>query len=212
MSNDLCQTILILKNTELDKLKQIRSTNDKKEMAGSLSVKCLEKNENGGKYILYLDKNKDKLKKGDEKQVEKIEARINWHTHPEASYSYYKVENGIPSNWDYRLFLVNYCDKKINNIFHIVLAREGFYVISMHEDYCNIDKPTEKFLEQLMKKYGVIHQDVKTLYDVDEYINKMNEVRIYGKQLFVVNFQKYDEEEYTFNIKYARDPEKGCDI
>lgn len=212
MSNDLCQTELILVKNELAKIVKIRNDNVKKEMAGSLSVKCLEKNENGGKYILYFDENKDKLKKGDEKQVEKIEARINWHTHPEASYSYYNVENGIPSNWDYRLFLVNYCDKEVNNIFHIVLAREGFYVISMHEDYCNIDKPTEKFLEELMKKYGVIHQNVKTLDDVNKYINEMNKVRIYGKQLFVINFQEYNKEEYIFNIKYAKDPEKGCDI
>ena len=212
MSDDLCQTQLILKKETLEKLIKIRNSNKEKEVAGSLSVECLKKNKDGGTYILYLDKNKDKLKKGDEKKVEKIEARINWHTHPEASYSYYEVEKGIPSNWDYRLFLVNYCDKEVNNIFHIVLAREGFYVISMHEDYCNIDKPTEEFLDKLMKKYGVIHQNVKTLDDVEEYIEKMNNIRIYGKQLFVINFQKYNKEEYIFNIKYTRDPEKGCDI
>jgi hypothetical protein len=201
--NNICETTLILPQITINFLLDKLNNNKNNEIAGNFNIK----KQNEKEYLLLKG---DKIVQGTDDKVGKVISRYNWHTHPIGAYIKYKVKKGIPSNWDYIMFLTNYCDKNCNTIFHIVIALEGFYIISINKDLCGLKKIDKKLNKHIMNKFGIVEEDI----DIDYYIKKVNNIKYKDKYIFNVEFRNYNnkyENNYRFNIYYPKN-NNSCEL
>lgn len=204
----VCNVRLILKNETILYLQDNLYSDKNVEIAGDFNVEeVFEKDEVYDKVYNLLPGNQRKI--GTDEKVAKIESKLNWHTHPKQSYIKYNVKRGIPSNWDYALFLKNYTDKNINTIFHIVVSLEGLYIISMNKSFLNVTELDDNLREHIMDHFGMIPDDS---FRIKNYINEVNDIKYNNKNIFNVVFKYYNDKNFTFDINYISDENNGCDL
>ena len=90
---------------------------------------------------------------------------IDCHTHPPAAYEEFNTNIGYPSNADYCTILENIV--KNQQLFHILVAVEGLYVIGLHPNRIkeiSTSKNKTQLYEKWMKKY-------------EKYINKISHTK-----------------------------------
>lgn len=201
----ICETSLVLEENTIKYLqKQLKNNNF--EVSGDFSIVKHDEENN----IHYFGIG-DILHKGTDEKVAKVKSRYSFHTHPEASYIKFSVTKGIPSNWDYLLFLKCYCDDKINTIFHIVVSLEGLYFISIAKEYANLIKKVSQRIEDfIMDNYGV---DPPDDLDVYKYCRDMSKNKINNKRLISVQFCSWENVPDTrIKINYRPLDKIGCEL
>ena len=170
-----------------------------------------------GNFLIDYDHNLDcyRLLQGDifkdgmKDKAVIVKDRTSFHTHPKEAYIKYQVKYGIPSNYDYVAFLKCYCDENINTIFHIVSALEGLYVISMSEDYTELDNMTKQIKNFVMDKFG---EDAEDDMSIPQYAYRMSSIKYKKKELFNVCFIDWKNAVNTiFEVLYKKVNGK-CDL
>lgn len=137
---------------------QILDENVEGEISGELKV-CETIDEID--KIVFEICNNDEITGGDKEEVDSIESRYNFHTHPICSYKKINTQLGWPSYDDYVIFVMAFIFDKIPTHFHWICTMEGIYVITIPEEsvMClkelnnkNYHKLEEKFIKYL-KEY-----------------------------------------------------------
>lgn len=126
-----CNGYAIINKENVDKLYSYIPLNDhnKNEVAGPLKLRDTNKSHNGLKLyeIIIDDRN---VKGGDNNEVDAVETKYNFHSHPEAAYIAHNCELGWPSRDDYITFLDGFF--KSDTTFHIISTKEGIYILKIN--------------------------------------------------------------------------------
>jgi len=160
--------------TNLYSFVPIKSGNEN-EVAGPLVLKKQEKQR--GKHPCYeIDVDKKGVKGGNSKEVDAIDSKYNFHSHPEAAYVAHNCELGWPSRDDYITFLDGFF--KVDTTFHVIATKEGVYILKINP--CAIEK-----IRAFYKKLGGDKEKFINNVDdwADEFINisKIGLTRANGK-------------------------------
>ena len=118
------------------------------EVAGPLYLE----HEHNNTYIVKINKNS--VNEGNGKEVDQINSRYNFHSHPEAAYILYNCDIGWPSRDDFVTFLDGFF--KDDTLFHLVASVEGIYILKVNpciqeaiKKYYNTCKSREKFIDEI---------------------------------------------------------------
>lgn len=175
-------------NSETIKVLQgfvLNEEGEQKERAGILKMENIN-----GIYEIFLAN----VFVGKEEEVDTVESRSSFHTHPLDAYKRNGVEIAWPSYEDYLGFY--YIVSNSKGILHCVISVEGIYVISLSEKIKGLKRPSkksEKKLEKFIKKlYDIPYPNPKkTEYpnNVEEYIELVNSLpnKIFDVQLIPWN-------------------------
>ena len=193
-----CSITSRLTKSAVNELRKLNEASEK-ELAGSLGISKVVKR--SGISVFELSLNRDSIKKGMEEEVKAVYGRYNFHTHPEKAYKNNNVTNGWPSSTDYVAFV------KLNDstIFHVVVTLEGIYVISFSSEWCNNpDKINIKFVG---KNYDIDHNmDITP----EQYVNIVNSRKYKGKQLFNVDYLRWEDADNIFVSYYKKSKSRNC--
>lgn len=165
------------------------------EVAGNMSAKLV-----GDTHV--MEYNEDTVKRGKETGVDIIDGAFNYHSHPEQAYEKYKVKYAWPSKQDYIGFL--YAIIEDDTIFHVVVTREGIYLLSLSYDWAvNKDQLTKgKTGDYIDNNY------VKSLHDEgtpEDYIEWTKNKSYKGKgPLFMVQYRPWNEVDSLFVLPYTK--------
>ena len=97
------------------------------EITGKLVKRQTKLRGRGNITILEVDRSHQVKGEGDE--VDSIDTKFNFHTHPRKAYKIYNCELGWPSDDDYTTILRSYVNGKM--LFHIISTLEGLYIVSV---------------------------------------------------------------------------------
>ena len=168
-----------------------------KEIAGSLLVTKIDKN-----LVNYLDVDfTSMVKNGDAENVTTKPTQITFHSHPIEAYKHHKVEIGTPSSTDYASILK--VRDEFNLILHIVVALEGFYVVSCSPDLIESKQKITTEVVQFAKKQMVTKKD--SGQSIDHHVSKINNVRFKGQiRLIEVQFIPWSTLNDVFEVVYEK--------
>lgn len=123
-----------------------------KELGGVMTINNIHQIQNTYGWELILDKNYETVI-GTEEQVNIVEGRYTFHTHPINTIQNKDLVIAIPSAKDFVGFLSLALTK--NAIFHSIITEEGIYILSLHPIWLS-----EQSFEVLKKKppYNLIIQ------------------------------------------------------
>jgi len=163
-----CNAVAMFTPESLEKLYSFVPLNDsnKNEVAGPLKIVnsgAKHKYQNATIYKVTVDENS--IQGGNDKEVDAIPTKYNFHSHPEAAYVAHDCELGWPSRDDYITFLDGFF--KSDTTFHVISTKEGLYILKVNP--CCIKK-----LKDYYKKLS--SADKETFIDnvdnwADEFIN-----------------------------------------
>ena len=127
-------------------------------------------------YNIFVDKGS--IQMGNEKEVDAIATKYNFHTHPEAAYIAHNCAMGWPSRDDYIAFLDGFFRHKTT--FHIIATKEGLYILKINP--C-VMTALINFYEKLSEKNADLFIDAVEDW-ADEHINisKVGLTRAHGKR------------------------------
>jgi hypothetical protein len=140
--------------------------NNKNEVAGPIELLDSGKKHKYHHTTIYkIVVDKTKVQGGNDKEVDAIATKYNFHSHPEAAYVAHDCELGWPSRDDYVTFLDGFF--KSDTTFHVITTKEGLYILKINP--CCIVK-----LKQYYKNLPA--RDKETFIDnvdnwADEFIN-----------------------------------------
>jgi len=158
--NNVCQAWATFNKNTLKFLRnQIVDESIKGEISGKLKI-C-ETIDETNKIVFEICHDLSNINGGDYEEVDSIESRYNYHTHPVCSYKKINTELGWPSYDDYLIFVMGYIFDKNPTHFHWICTLEGIYVLTIPEDSVTILKKLknknynelEKKFENYLKKY-----------------------------------------------------------
>lgn len=155
--------------------------NEKNEKAGELTYNY---DDTHNVYKLdVVEKNKNQQNKGILDKVTPVIGDITYHTHPNIAYEKHKTPFGWPSTIDYVILLEQFTHMKL----HIVVSKEGLWVICFHKDWiqyrnsdeCNV-KDVTKFIKRKWDDINLniprwcLNCSVKKTFE--EYKNQINNI------------------------------------
>jgi len=165
--------------------------NNPTEIAGIFLVTKVTKEKN----VHYLSLDDNSMFYGTEDTVDIAKGLYNFHTHSAKSYEIYKTKLGWPSAQDYVGFLSSVV--KYGTIAHIVVAVEGYYMISLNKQYYrDLDDKTINFI---LNAYDLCDQ--KSL-GINWYINYVNKILYNDNSLFVTSFTPYSDKNSIHKVTY----------
>ena len=131
-----------------------------KEMAGSMKIVGNNKTDTG-EIIYDITINENSIILGEEEGVDVANSVYNFHTHPREAYINHNTSLGWPSCQDFKGYFLSMI--KNGTIFHIVIALEGLYVISITKywaDKIHILKVNLPKIENFISKHFDIKYDI----------------------------------------------------
>ena len=170
------------------------SSMSQKEHAGALYVSNLNDNVN------ILDINQNKWLEGKEQGVPIVEALYNFHSHPEEAYIANNVNKAWPSAQDYIGFLLAVLED--NTILHIVVAIEGFYIISLSKYYAGhkneLSPDVASYIDNHFNYCGKLDNSISW------FIKNINSVKYKGHPLFITEFIPWEDAQKHFTIYHCK--------
>jgi len=166
-----------------------------KEIAGQMVVGQISEN-----LVYDLDVNRKSIVSGEEEGVEVVGGLYNFHSHPREAYTKHNVKLGWPSAQDYFGFLLSSLTH--DTILHIVVAIEGFYVISLSNHWVNKkDKLDKNVITFVLEKYDMCYQKGQTSV---WYARTVNGIAYEGYPIFLVQYFPWHEANSTFIVSYRK--------
>jgi hypothetical protein len=172
-----------------------------KEIAGSLVTGVIDDS-----MVHYLDIGQNQ-NYGDDQNVHTVPSMITFHTHPVEAYERNNVTVGWPSSTDYISFMK--VGEQVNLIMHIVVALEGFYVISRNKEWFEsrriFDDKAEAIVrssmafEKLPSRTGNWH------------VNQINRITVDELHIIKVFFVPWSKPKTIFEVFYNTDDDQ-CKI
>jgi hypothetical protein len=163
-NDSFCNASGVLCDTTVIKLQSFIPANqgNTDEVAGPLILEKISEQYNKlPSYKIIM--NIDDVVGGNGSEVDAIETKYNFHSHPEAAYIAHNCELGWPSRDDYITFLDGFF--KYDTTFHIIASQEGVYILKINP--CAITRLKEFYKLQKDKEKFIDNVD----YWADEYIN-----------------------------------------
>lgn len=169
-----------------------------KEVAGKVRF---EYNFVNKTFRLDIDENQD-IKKGTTQDVVPLIDNITFHSHPIKAYLKYKTPFGWPSLNDYRVLFTSF--QKM--IMHIVVSREGLWIIMFHKNWLCIKNnlnfvEIQEIYEKLQKKIKQINQYMISYSNLNktvmesfyEYKNQINRMVVDKLHVFNLSFHSWNK-------------------
>jgi hypothetical protein len=147
-----------------------------------------------GDVVFIIGVDTKTIEHGGEEDVNIAPSRYNFHSHPKEAYVRHSVHTAWPSNTDY----LGVLQLQDSTIFHCVATLEGLYIISFENQIENNDANRK----EVRAKFKFEHTLKLT---PDEYIGKVNRIRINGTVVYNVKYFKWDSAQSIFGIKYGKD-------
>ena len=164
------------------------------EKAGELTYKYDKKN---NVYKLDIVKKNVRQNKGILDKVTPVVGDITYHTHPNIAYVKHNTPFGWPSTIDYVILLDHFKNMKL----HIVVSKEGLWVICFHRDwiqYRNLDECSvlhvKKFIE---KKWDSINLDIPSWC---KHCSVKKTFQEYKKQINSIYYEKNNKKIRIFKV------------
>lgn len=161
-----------------DSLRTFKSLlNEKTEVAGSMKYKK-KKTKTGYVYVFDIDQiqQEDSLN-----EVSPIYSDFSFHTHPKIAYDNFKTNIGWPSISDYFVLLEFESMKG-----HIVISKEGLWIITFHQDYLNVKDKMIPYQNKLEKKLKSFLKSI--LFDKSNlYLNETNKYFFFQLYCDIIN-------------------------
>ena len=167
-SKDFCNVTGVFTADALKTLKNFIpvSKGNENEVAGPLVIQKSYNFNDRAKYQVYeINVDHKGVKGGNDQEVDAVETKYNFHSHPEAAYIAHDCELGWPSRDDYITFLDGFF--KYDTTFHAIASREGIYILKVNP--CVINKIFD-FYKKLPEKHKDEFIDLVDNW-ADEYIN-----------------------------------------
>jgi hypothetical protein len=140
--------------------------NNKNEVAGPIELLDSGKKHKYHHTTIYkIVVDKTKVQGGNDKEVDAIATKYNFHSHPEAAYIAHDCELGWPSRDDYVTFLDGFF--KSDTTFHVITTKEGLYILKINP--CCIVKLKEHYKKLSSDDKETFIDDVDNW--ADEFIN-----------------------------------------
>jgi len=163
-----------------------------KETVGCFKIQKMNKN---FIYLLEIDDGKTEI--GSEEEVNIVNCHFSFHSHPVVLYDVYNFDFGWPSNSDYLVYLKSV---EHHTIFHIVIANEGIYIISLSKEWSKSDdlsvsKKLEKFI---LNRFGF--PKTKSHLTPQKYIKEVNSIKFEDKKIFNVEFKDWSKISESFSV------------
>ena len=196
-SGKSCSMKVRIPSQSIKKLKDILEQGDRDgaEIAGGLELNWSDKD---GEYIISIDE--ENMQGGSDEEVDVIDSRQNFHTHPAYAYKNHNVKVGWPSSQDYIGYVMAH--KKFSTIFHIVCSLEGLYIIALTNHWFkNLDKTGRDFMKFVQKEFDISKKSGLT---IPQYIRKVNAINYKGHRVFDVKFLDWKSAGKTFSVIYPK--------
>ena len=146
-------------------------------------------------YILQICD--EKIKLGSEEEVDDVNCKFSFHSHPSVLYDVYNFKLAWPSNSDYISFLNSV---RYGTIFHIVIGNEGIYILSLSKQWSKkINFTISKDLEKFVINNYAFHKTNSDL-TLKKYIKKVNCIKYKNIKIFDVEFRGWAELLKPFSI------------
>lgn len=170
-----------------------------KEIAGILVTTNVDDS-----LVYDLDVDKTSIVSGDEEGVNIAGGLYNFHSHPKEAYIRNDVKYGWPSAQDYIGFFSSAVEH--DTILHIVVAVEGFYVLSVSSHWVNRkDDVDRSCIEFIAKNYDIRYAETDDeTHTPVWYVNKINNILYENFPLFVVQYVPWSNASATFSTSYYR--------
>ena len=167
-------------------------TLSQKEISGEFFISKMKKSK-----LFKIHINHKNLKSGEEQETEILHSSYNFHIHPKEAYVDNKVLLGWPSSQDYLTFLLS--TFSYGTIFHVVVALEGVYIISLNNYEIFLKKDLKDFIED---KYNIEQGRKKDNY---MYLKIVNNIKYKKHPIFMVQFLNWKSVEKTFLVYFKKD-------
>lgn len=147
-SKDFCEIVLKIQEDTLRFLYSLLDTTGDSTTETFGCFKIIKKEKLNGTIVHTIAVIKSSLRSGATDDVSANPSIYNFHTHPFSAYKQYNVEYGPPSVQDYKS-IYTMC-KEYKTIVHMVISKEGIYVISLLPDAENkkINDANFKYIEK----------------------------------------------------------------
>jgi hypothetical protein len=172
-----------------------------KEIAGSFVTGSIDHN-----MVHSLDVGKYKISHDTEK-VDTIPSLVTFHTHPVEAYERNNVDVGWPSKTDYISFLK--VADKVNLILHIVVALEGFYVISRSRDWFENGGRFDSRVEKAINENTAFDKGINK--EGDWHVDNINKIKVDGLSILKVYLIPWNEPTTIFEVFYNKE-DGNCKI
>lgn len=196
MDKKICSSKGLLTSEAIKKLKKLASHGDDKD-THSEKGGLLRYTKKGNIY--YFDLDDKSLVKGESAETDVPdgikgkdrckESCAGFHTHPHQEYIAQDVVYAWPSGDDYQAFLEKIIDK--TSFLHFVIAKEGYYIISLHPNAIAKGEDFIKKSQKRAKKYKFSLPSSKSEGNPNEYKRKLDAIPEEEK-VFYVDFKKYN--------------------
>jgi hypothetical protein len=146
-----CKGVAFFNNNTVKFMKKLvfsKNLCDKESASKLLVEDAYQKN---GRVVFEITNVKKDLERGKDDEIDVIDHRFSFHTHPTAAYAKFSTELGWPSQDDFISFADSFF--YYGNIFHCIATVEGIYILSIAENVMeslikSFEKRGEKFLEK----------------------------------------------------------------
>jgi hypothetical protein len=167
-----------------------------KELAGSFDVASV-----GNDSVFELMINLRSIVRGHEEYVQIVKGMFNFHTHPVEAYKRHDVVVGWPSATDYVGFMASALT--YGTICHIVACVEGYYVVSVAENFLQHYKKVEfsSFADFVDEHYDIEKTSERSYAG---YVTTINAIRYKGLQPFVIQFFPWEKGNAHFTVHSLR--------
>lgn len=205
-NKSVCNAFATFNKKTLNILYNEVNTDNKGEISGKLKIIDTYDEINKSVFEIVLAENS--LNNGDGHEVDSVESRYNFHTHPIHSYKLINTKLGWPSVDDYVVFIMAYLVDNIPTYFHWVCALEGIYVLTIPKDTIdlikllkkdnNIEDKIEKYLYEeiaVKKSNEVIIKNGITIVNAHDYVNcveSSSNFKYKNKSIKLFNLQFFD--------------------
>jgi hypothetical protein len=123
---------------------------------------------------------------------------LTFHTHPVEAYDRHDVNVGWPSKTDYISFLK--VSEQVNLIMHIVVAVEGFYVISVHKEWFESPEKFDDRTEDVIR--NSIAFEKSNSRTGSWHVNHINKLKVDGLHVLKVFFVDWSKPKTIFEVFY----------
>jgi len=167
-------------------------TVSQKEVGGVFSIERIS-----AKSHYTLSINPDTFVHGDEEEIRIPSSYFSFHTHPHEAYVANNVDKGWPSVCDYLSFMESTVVS--NGIAHVVIAREGYYILSRGKNSLGSRDPYNLAMREFIRTNYVYD---KHKHSVADYIKQINKLEFNNTSLITVQFAKWGQSRKKYYIFY----------
>ena len=179
----ICKQYLVIPQETRNELRNLCQTAGKKNKKGKFEHQevggLFNVSRAGDHHVIHI--NKDSYIHGEKDGTDVPVGRIGFHTHPYGEYKDQGVKYAWPSGDDYRAILEKMLDPKEKGIAHIVVTKEGMYIISFAPEGLEKGKKFYKSVDNKKKtskyKIGLPPTEEKVSMSPGEYIKKIKNFR-----------------------------------